>query len=89
MERTFEAYGEPLENVTVFRCMGCVLTAGNDDWLAVVINLGKARKSWGGLSCILIWEGADPKVWGNFYKAVSQAVLLLGFLPVICRVNLC
>ena len=51
---------------------------GEDDWLAVVGNLEKVRKSWGRLSQILIREGADPKVSGNFYKAVAQAVLLFG-----------
>ena len=78
MERAFEAYGEPLENVTAFLYLGQVLTSGDDDWLAVVGNLGNSRKSWGGLSRILSHEGADPKVSGNFYKAVSQSVLLLG-----------
>ena len=55
-----------------------MLTAGYDDWLTVVDNLGKARKSWGRLSRILIREGADPKVSVHFYKAVSKAVLLFG-----------
>ena len=41
-ERAFEEYGEPLENVMTFRYLGRVLTAGSDDWLAVVGNLGKA-----------------------------------------------
>ena len=41
-------------------------------------NIGKARKSLGRLSQILIREGADPKVLGHFYKAVLQAVLLFG-----------
>ena len=44
-ERAFEAYREPLENVTTFRYLGQVLIAGDDDWLAVVGNLGRARKS--------------------------------------------
>ena len=58
--------------------MGRVLTAGDDDWLVVVGNLGKARNSWGRLSRISSQEEADLKVSGNFYKAVSQAVLLFG-----------
>ena len=70
LERAFEAYMEPLENVTAFKYLGWVLTAGDNDWLAVVGNLGKARKSWGRLSRILSWEGADPKVLGNVYKAL-------------------
>ena len=32
----------------------------------------------GWLSQILSREGADPKVSGNFYKVVDQAVLLFG-----------
>ena len=49
---------------------------GEDDWIVVVGNLGKAQKSWGRLSWIMIRGGADTKVSGNFYKAVAQAVLL-------------
>ena len=54
------------------------MTAGNDDWSAVVDNLEKARKSWGRLSLILSREGADSKVSGHFSKVVTQAVLLFG-----------
>ena len=54
------------------------MTAGDDDWLAVIGNLGKARKSWGGLSRVLGREGADPKVSGSFYTAIAQAVLHFG-----------
>ena len=64
--------------MTAFRYLGQVLTAGDDDWLALVGNLGKARKSSGRLLRILSQEGADPKVSGNFYKAVLQAVYLFG-----------
>ena len=52
------------------------MRAGDDDWLVVIGNLGKAQKSWGRLSWILSREGADPKFSGNFYKAVDQAVLV-------------
>ena len=48
-ERAFEAYGAPLENVKTFKYMGRVMTAGYDDWPAVVYNIQKARKSWGWL----------------------------------------
>ena len=77
-ERAFEAYGEPIQNFSSFRYLGRVLTAGDDNWRAVVGNLGKARKSWGRLSQILILEGEDPKVSGNFYKAMAQAVFMFG-----------
>ena len=75
-ERAYEAYGKPLENVTACKYMVQVLTAGDDDWPAVVGNLSKARKSWGRLSRILSREEADPKVLGHFFKSVSQAVFL-------------
>ena len=51
---------------------------GDNEWFEVVGNLGKARESWGRLSRVLGREGADPKVSENFYKAISQAVLLFG-----------
>ena len=44
------------------------MTAGHGDWPAVVVNLYKARKSWGWFSWILSREGADPKVSGHFFK---------------------
>ena len=31
-ERAFQAYGEPLENVTAFKYLVRVITAGDDDW---------------------------------------------------------
>ena len=71
LERDFEAYGEPPENLTAFIYLGWVLMEGDGEWIAVLGNLGKARKSWGRLSRILSWEGADPKVSGIFYKAVA------------------
>ena len=64
--------------MTAFKCLGRVLTAGDDDWPTVVGNLSKSRKSWRRLSQILIREGADPKVSGHFFEAVSQALLLFG-----------
>ena len=48
-ERAFEAYGEQLESVPRFTYLGRVMTAGDDDWLAVAGNLQKARRSWGRL----------------------------------------
>ena len=61
--------------MTEFRYLGRVMTAGDDNWPAVVGNLKKARKSYGRLLRILIQEGADPKVSRHFFKAVTQVVL--------------
>ena len=77
-ERAFEAYGKPLETVANFKYLGRVMTAGDEDWPMVAVNLVKERKSWGRLSRILSREGADNRVSGNFFKAVVQAILLLG-----------
>ena len=52
-ERAFEAYGKPIETVNKFKCLGQVITAGDDNWSAVAENLVKARKSWGRLTKIL------------------------------------
>ena len=77
-ERAFEAYGAPIKSMTEFKCLGIILTATDDDWLAVVGNLGTLRRSWGRLSRVLGKEGADPRVSRAFYIAVTQAVLLFG-----------
>ena len=77
-EQAFEAYGAPIKNVKEFKYLGRVLTANDDDWPAVVGNLGKARRSWGRLLRVLGREGAYPKVSRAFYTAVTQAVLLFG-----------
>ena len=45
-----------------FKYLSRILMATDDDWPAVVGNLGKARRSWGRLSRVLEREGADPKV---------------------------
>ena len=64
--------------MTAFRYLGRVIKAGYYDWLVVVGNLQKARKSGGRLSQFLSREGSDPKVSGGFFKEVTQAVLLFG-----------
>ena len=68
-ERDSEAYGAPLENLTAFKYIGHVMTAGDDDWHEVVDNLRKVRKSCGMLPRILSREGADTKVSGHFFKS--------------------
>ena len=54
----FQAYGKPLEKVNFLKCLGRVMTTVNDDWMAVVGNVKKARKSWARLTRILGREGA-------------------------------
>ena len=75
---TIEAYRKQLEAVPSFKYLGRILTTGENDWPAVVGNLGKERKSWVWLKLILSREGADKRVLGNLFKAVVQQVLLFG-----------
>ena len=62
----------------MFKYLGWILTAGDENWPAVTGNLVKARNSWGRLTRILIREGADKRISGTFFKAVVQQVLLFG-----------
>ena len=55
-----------------------MIFAADDDWLEVVKNLDRARKVWSRMSRILSREGVVPQLYGFFFKAVVQAVLLFG-----------
>ena len=52
-ERAFQAYGRPLVIVTLFKYLGRLLTAVDDNFLVVVGNLRKAQKSWTWLTRLL------------------------------------
>ena len=51
--RVFQAYGRPLETVSFFKYLGCILMALGDNWTEVVVNLRKARNIWARLYRIL------------------------------------
>ena len=55
-----------------------VISAADDVWLAVVINLAKAQAVWRWLVSILIREGAMPRISGFFLKDVVHLVLIIG-----------
>jgi len=50
----------------------------DSDWVALHTNLRRARYKWYKLSKLLAREGADPRIFGMFYKAVVQTVLRFG-----------
>ena len=54
-ERAFQTYGKTLYMVTLFKYLGRFMTAGDDDWPAVVGNLRKAWNSWARMTRILGW----------------------------------
>ena len=57
--RAFSAYGRPLEMVTSFRYLVRVISAADNDWLAVVRNLSRTRVVWRKMARILSREGAS------------------------------
>ena len=67
-KRAFQAYGEPLETVTLFKYMVRVLTAGDDKWQAMARNLRKARKIWRRMTRILDREGEYLRISGLFLR---------------------
>ena len=78
LEVEFTAYGEPLEQVDVFKYLGRLLAMDDNDMQAVRHNLRKARGVWKRFSVLLRRENLPPRVCGMFYKAVVQSVLLYG-----------
>ena len=42
----------------IFKYLGNILTAVDDDWTVVVGKLKKVQKSWAQMTSILGWEGA-------------------------------
>ena len=69
---------DPLEMVTSFKYLGWVVSAADNDWLAVVRNLAKAWAVCQRLTRILRREGVTPRVSGFSFKAVVQSVLIFG-----------
>ena len=64
--------------VTSSKYLVRVISATDYDWPAVVSNLARAKKVWGSMLRILSREGSTPWVYGLFFKAVIQEVLLFG-----------
>ena len=78
MERAFEAYGDPLGNLAMFKYMGRGMKAIDYDWPAVVGNLQKTRKIWGRLSRILSREGGVQRFWDIFQGGETVGVVVRG-----------
>jgi hypothetical protein len=80
LKTRFTAYGEELEQVSVFKYLGRLLVCDDNDkdTLAMRSNLKKARKCWARISRVLRAESTAPRVCGFFYKAMVMSVPLLG-----------
>ena len=66
--------------------MGRILTTIDDDWLAVIGNIYKARQRWSNSLHILGREGVDARTSGQFYLIVIQEIMF--FLEMVV-VNPC
>ena len=56
--------------------MGRTISYNNSDWVAVYLNLSKARRRWGIIARVLERTGATVRAWGEMYKVVAQSVLI-------------
>ena len=74
----FQAYDRPLEIVSSFKYLGCLLTATDDDCPEVVTRTQKAQKSWAIMPSILGREGMDNWMLDKFYLAIVQDILIFG-----------
>ena len=61
-----------------FKYMGRVLTAEDDDWAEVILNLRKLQKRWAKMLQILVWYGDNVRLYSLFYKSMDQAILIYG-----------
>ena len=75
-ERALTAYGLSLSQVTPFKYLGLVIAAEDNDWLAVVCNLRRARQKLVCMTQVLSREGAYARTSGQIYLAVLQSFLI-------------
>ena len=66
--RAFSAYGRPLEMVNSFKFLGRVISATDDDWPEVVINLACEKTVCRRMSGILSREGGSATVVWMLFK---------------------
>ena len=64
--------------VPPFNYLGRVLLAVDDYWPEMIRILKKSREVWRRMTRILTRERERPRVYGFFFKAVLQLVLLFG-----------
>ena len=76
--RVFRCYGLPHEMVTSFIYLGRLILARDNYWPAVIRNMEKAREVWRRMMIILSREGARPRVYRFFFKAIIRSVLIFG-----------
>jgi hypothetical protein len=79
LRRQFTIHRDMLERVEVFKYLGRLLLAQDDNDTQVIRQqLRKARGVWARVGQVLRGENVGPQIAAKFYKAVIQAVLLYG-----------
>ena len=78
LQCTFTVHGDVLNQVEVFKYLGCLLAQNDNDVQAVWQQIRKARGIWVWVSHVLRGDNATTGVAAKFYKAVVQSVLLYG-----------
>ncbi len=67
-----------LEQVEVFKHLGCLLAQDDDDIQTICTQMQKAQATWAQVRQVLWSENASPFVAARFYQAIIQAILLYG-----------
>ena len=78
LDEKFTAYRREIEKVGFFKYLGRILMYDDNDIHDDHSNLNKACTFWRRISNVLQRKNMSPKVYGMFYKATIQAVLLYG-----------
>jgi len=77
-EQVFTVDGAPAESVGSSRHLGRQEAHNDSDWGTLCTDLRRASCKWCKLSKLLHREGANPRIFGMFCKAVGPTVSLFG-----------
>jgi hypothetical protein len=76
LHRQFLVHGNVLEQVEVFKYLGCLLVQDDNNAQAIRQQLQKARGVWAHVGQVLRGENTAPRIAAKFYRKVVQVVLL-------------
>jgi hypothetical protein len=76
LRKQFTVHRDVLENVKVYRYLGCLLLQDDNDVQALQSQLRKVQGMWARVRQVLRRENAPPRNSAKFYKAIVQPILL-------------
>ena len=75
----FNINGEEINTVKSFKYLGRMITDTDNDFEAIMLQLKKARMTWGRIGKIIKKKtNGNAKTMAIFYKVIIQSVLLYG-----------